>query len=131
MRSDKGWYLDDGGTLVVDGFVSFADGVPWQSIAEQIRAVRVQRGAQVERLDRLFAGCRHLTAVDGMENLTCLGGAGADDASEMLASCSKFTWLDVRDSIPRLPLPWRTCSASAAGSGRSTCRGSRRSACVA
>lgn len=43
MRSDKGWYLDDGGTLVVDGFVSFADGVPWH--AEQIRAVRVQRGA--------------------------------------------------------------------------------------
>lgn len=95
MRSDEGWYLDDGGTLVVDGFVSFADGVPWQSIAEQIRAVRVQRGAQVERLDRLFAGCRHLTAVDGMENLTCLGGAGADDASEMFAGCSKLRRIDL------------------------------------
>ena len=95
MRSDKGWYLDDGGTLVIDGLVSFADGVPWQSIAEQIHAVRVQRGAQVERLDRLFAGCRHLTAVDGMENLTCLGGAGADDASEMFAGCSELRRIDL------------------------------------
>lgn len=114
MRSDKGWYLDDGGTLVVDGFVSFADGVPWQSIAEQIRAVRVQRGAQVERLDRLFAGCRHLTAVDGMENLTCLGGAGADDASEMFASCSKLTWLDVSG--------FDTSSAAAMANMFSQCR---------
>ena len=96
MRSDKGWYLDDGGTLVVDGFVSFADGVPWQSIAEQIRAVRVQRGAQVERLDRLFAGFLHLTAVDGLENLTCPdGSAGAEDASEMFAGCSKLRRIDL------------------------------------
>ena len=52
MRSDEGWYLDDGGTLVVDGFVPCADEVPWQQIADQVHAVSVQSGAQEERFDR-------------------------------------------------------------------------------
>ena len=98
MRSGEGWYLDDGGTLVIDGFVPLAetDAAPWRPHADHIKAATVRRGAQVERFGGLFAGCHQLAAVDGVGNLTCPeDNAGAEDASDMFAGCSALRRIDL------------------------------------
>ena len=83
--------------------------------------------SQVTDMSNMFNGCDELIAID----VSGFDAARVRDFTSMFASCSKFTWLDVSGFDTSSAAAMRTCSASAAGSGRSTCRGSRRSACVA
>lgn len=120
VLAGKGWHLEGGDTLVIDGYLpawkggaysdaapirhdpqsavhGYVSRAPWQHLASLIRYVEFLPGAQAITLQGAFANCMQLKQVSGWRNLKTMA---TTDMSFMFYGCTSLREVDLTHLRP-------------------------------